>query len=125
MNNIVNSYRDLLVWQKSMDLVVDTYKAVSAFPKEEIYGLTSQIKRAVVSVPSNIAEGSSRRSKQEFMRFINIAKGSLAELETQFIVALRLNFIKEDILKTILSKSDEIGRMMQGLYSSLEKKTKL
>jgi len=108
-----------------MDLVVDTYKAVSAFPKEEICGLTSQIKRAVVSVPSNIAEGSSRRSKQEFMRFINIAKGSLAELETQFIAALRLNFIKEDILNTILSKSDEIGRMMQGLYNSLEKKTKL
>ncbi|MDE3038099.1 MAG: four helix bundle protein [Pseudomonadota bacterium] len=119
----VKSYRDLRVWQEGRILVKEVYRAVKAFPKEEIYGLTSQIKRSAVSIPSNIAEGSSRRSTQEFLRFINIATGSLAELETQLILANDLEFMDSDMLEKLLQRTDNISRMSQGLYDALLAKT--
>lgn len=118
----IQSYRDLIAWQKAMDLLVDVYGLLTLFPKEEQYGLVSQIKRAAVSIPSNLAEGSSRRSTQEFIRYINIASGSLAEMETQLIAAKRLSFIKEEKLDSLLEKCDEISRIMQGLHDSLKRK---
>ena len=119
----VKSYRDLRVWQQGRVLVKEVYRAVKSFPKEEIYGLTSQIKRSAVSIPSNIAEGSSRRSTQEFLRFINIATGSLAELETQLILANDLEFLESETLEKLLKRTDDIGRMLQGLYDALLAKT--
>ncbi len=119
----VRSYRDLLVWQKSMDLAMEIYAVVKNFPKEELYGLTSQMKRSALSVPSNIAEGSSRRTTGEFMRYINIATGSLAEIETQIIFSSRLNYINKEITSSLLKQADEVSRMLQGLYNSLESKT--
>lgn len=118
-SSTIKSYRDLVVWQKSRILVKETYLLLRSFPKEEIYGLTSQIKRCVVSIPSNIAEGSSRRSTAEFLRFINIATGSLAEFETQLTLASDLGFISEKELAGKLKQADEISRMLQGLYNSL------
>lgn len=123
IENRVNSYRDLKVWQKGMDLLVAVYKATDTFPKKELYGLSSQLQRAAVSIPSNLAEGSSRRSTKEFLRFINIATGSLSELETQLIAANRLTYISQNELDTLLNFTDEISRMLQGLYNSLERKT--
>ena len=116
----VSSYRDLIAWQKSMDLLVTIYAMAESFPKSEQFGLTSQIKRAAVSIPSNIAEGSSRRSTQEFLRYINISTGSLAEMETQISAAKLLGFITEEKEKTILNQCNEISRILQGLYDSLK-----
>ena len=118
----IQSYRELDVWQKSMNLVEICYKITNEFPKEELYSLTNQIRRAAVSVPSNIAEGQSRWSTKEFLRFLSIAKGSLSELETQLILAQRLNYISEEKLNEILELTDEIGKMISGLRKSLIKK---
>jgi len=115
----VKSYRDLVAWQKSMALVSGIYEATKFFPKEEQFGLTAQLRRAAVSIPSNIAEGSSRRATKEFIRFINIANGSLAETETQLQLANDLGFLEEDSLNLLLEKTDEISRILQGLYNSL------
>ena len=100
---IYRGHKDLIIWQKSMDLVEDIYKITLSFPKEEIYVLISQIRRAVVSIPSNIAEGAARNSKKEFKQFLYIALGSISEVETQILIANRLNYIKEvnDFLKKI------------------------
>jgi four helix bundle protein len=114
-----------MVWQKGMDLVLTVYEICKEFPKEELYGIHSQIKRSALSIPSNIAEGSSRRSTNEFIRFINIATGSLAELETQMILANRLHFLSNSQLKEFSSNADELSRMLQGLYNSLLSKSKL
>ena len=102
----IQSYKELEVWKKSMDLVEICYKITNDFPKEELYGLTNQIRRAAVSIPSNIAEGQSRWSTKEFLRFLSIAKGSLSELETQLIVAQRLNYISEDILNKVIESTN-------------------
>jgi four helix bundle protein len=118
----VASYRDLHVWQHSMDLLMEIYNVVKLFPKEELYNLTSQMKRCAVSIPSNIAEGSSRRSTMEFMRYINIATGSLAELETQLIVAERLHYISINVLPGLMEQTDRISRKLQKLYESLKQK---
>lgn len=116
----VSSYRDLVAWKKSMDLLVSVYALTESFPKNEQFGLTLQIKRAAVSIPSNLAEGSSRRSTQEFLRYINIATGSLAEVETQLSAAQRLNFITLQQEETLLNQCGEISRIFQGLYNSLK-----
>lgn len=121
-SGVVKSYRDLLVWQKSMSFVTEVYRHLESFPKQEQYGLVSQIKRSSLSIPSNIAEGSSRRSTKEFLHYINIATGSLAEVETQLQIANNLNYLDADTLKNMLGHTDEISRMLQGLYHSLEKK---
>lgn len=116
----MNSYRDLLVWQKSIDFVVETYHVTGSFPRSETYGLTSQIRRAATSIPANLAEGYSRKSRKEYVQFVRIAFASGAELETHFLIAKRLGFITQiQSEKTALALS-EIMRMLNGLVQSLE-----
>jgi four helix bundle protein len=117
---IIESYRDLIVWKKSMALVVEIYLHTQAFPKIETYGLTSQLRRAAVSVPSNIAEGQARRTTGEFKHFLGNAKGSLAEVETQIQIARSLNYLEQDQTETLLKATAEIGRMLNGLLSALK-----
>jgi four helix bundle protein len=116
----VKSYRDLKVWQVAVDLVTEVYRLTAGFPRNEAYGLSSQIQRAAVSIPSNIAEGHARNSDKEFNHFLGIALGSLAELETQLIIAERLGFIEKDKVQTVLARCDEIGKMIRGLKKALK-----
>lgn len=118
----VRSYRDLLVWQKAMQLVTDVYVLTKSFPKEELYGLTQQIRRCAVSVPSNIAEGGSKRSTRDYVRFLNIAYGSLSELETQLLIALNLGYSEAEKIQTLLEYASEIGKMLNALINKLEEK---
>ncbi len=111
----MSSYKELIVWQKSIQLVTDIYKLTKTFPKEEIYGLASQMQRAVVSIPSNIAEGNDRNSSKEFSQFLRIARGSLAELETQIIISEKLEYTNKEQIIPILNNCYEIGRMINGL----------
>ncbi|ADL54474.1 four helix bundle protein [Gallionella capsiferriformans] len=117
-------YSELIVWQKAMDLVTEIYKVTATFPVEERFGLSSQIRRAAVSVPSNIAEGHGRKSTASYLNFLSIAFGSLMELETQIQIAVRLDFIREDAAVVLLSNTDEIGKMLSGLKRSLAEKIK-
>lgn len=117
----INSHKDLKLWQESMELVEDIYKVSAFFPKEEIYGLTSQLRRSAVSIPSNIAEGAGRKGKVEFSRFLYIALGSLSELETQLEIAIRLNYVqKEAEVDAILDRIIYIRRMTSKLIKSLQ-----
>ncbi len=116
-------YSDLVVWQKAMSLVTEVYKITATFPNEERFGLVSQVRRAAVSIPSNIAEGHGRKSTGAYLNHLSIAYGSLMELETQTQIATRLNFIQEDNATALLNKMDEIGKMLTGLKNSLSKKT--
>lgn len=119
----MNSYKQLIVWQKSIDLVVEIYNITNKFPKAELYGLTNQMRRAVVSIPSNIAEGYMRKSRKEYIQFLRISFASGGELETQIIIAKKLKFITaNDIIKTeeILN---EVMRMLNKLISTLSSKT--
>ncbi len=118
----IKSYRDLTVWQAGVDLVESVYCLTGKFPKNEIYALSSQVQRAAVSVPSNIAEGHARVSRKEFLHFLSISLGSLAELETQLILAQRLNYLTREEVDGALSKTDELGRMIRGLQKSLQAK---
>jgi four helix bundle protein len=119
---MLRSYRDLLVWQKAVELAVLIYRLTEGFPKREIYGLASQIRRAGVSVPSNIAEGYGRGSRKEYLRFLSIAQGSLKELETQTILAQRLGYATVSQAERILSDSEIVGKMLGGLIRSLRVK---
>jgi four helix bundle protein len=110
-------YKDLTVWQKAIDLVTEVYKATRGFPKEELYGLTSQLRRCAVSVPSNIAEGQGRLTRGEFRQFLGHAKGSLAELETQLIIAEKLGYLKEP--GALVNQLAEVARLLNGLLNSL------
>lgn len=112
-------FKKLLIWQKSLVLTKEIYSLTKNFPKEEVYGLTSQMRRSAVSVPSNIAEGSQRTSNKEFANFILIAKGSLAELETQLILSKELILISENDLNVTLEKINEISRMLLAFYKKL------
>ena len=114
------NYKDLTVWQKAMDLTEEVYRLVKNLPKEEIYALSDQIRRAVVSVPSNIAEGQGRESKNEFRSFLSVAKGSLSELETQLLICVRLKYFTEADIKIALSLSNEIDRMLTTLILNLK-----
>ncbi|WP_145283421.1 four helix bundle protein [Pirellulimonas nuda] len=118
----MDSYRDLKVWQAGIALSLDIYRATKQLPKEELYGLVSQMRRAAVSIPSNVAEGHARGSTPEFLRFLAIARGSLAELETQLIIATRLELLRQDSSNEILHKADELSRMLSGLRTSLQKR---
>ena len=121
MKETVNSYRDLKVWRKSMDLVVACYRLTKLFPNQEKYGLVSQLQRAAVSVPSNIAEGHGRKYTNDYLRFLSIANGSLMEVETQIQIAQRLNFINSEECTTILNQTSEISRMLRGLKAALKR----
>jgi len=113
------NYSELVVWQKAMDLVTEIYKISSTFPSEERFGLSSQVRRAAVSVPSNIAEGHGRKATGAYLNHISIAYGSLMELETQIQIALRLDFINTENTSSLLDKTSEIGKMLNGLKKSL------
>ena len=117
----MKSHYDLDVWKKSIDLVKEIYEISKFFPKEEIYGLTSQIRRAAVSIPSNIAEGASRQSNKEFIQFLYIALGSSSEVETQIIIAKELSFIKD--IESILKQIKEIKKMINGLLRYIKTKS--
>jgi four helix bundle protein len=114
-----HEYRKLKIWQKSMDLSVLIYKTTGQFPKDEIYALVSQLKRAVVSIPSNIAEGSGRNTDKEFIQFLFIAYGSSCELDTQIELSKRLNFISEEEYNSITSEINEIQKMIFKLRDKL------
>ncbi|HLZ41682.1 MAG TPA: four helix bundle protein [Candidatus Sulfotelmatobacter sp.] len=115
---MAGSYRDLVAWRKAMILVVQVYRATRTFPKDELYGLTSQLRRAAVSVPSNIAEGQARYSRREFHHFLSNARGSLAEVETQIMLAADLTYLPPKDAETLLLKSAELGRILNGLIAS-------
>ena len=115
------SYKELLVWQKSMQLVTDTYMATESFPNSEIFGLASQLKRAAVSVPSNIAEGQGRDSTKEFLYHLSVAYGSLMESETQIQIAVNLTYVDQSVADKLLTQCGEVGRMLNGLTRSLRK----
>jgi four helix bundle protein len=117
----IQHYQQLQVWQKAMDLTVQCYQLSRALPSEERFGLTSQLRRASVSVPSNIAEGHARFHTREFLNHLSIARGSLAEVETLLMVCQRTEMLKQDQIQQ-LSLADEIGRMTAGLRQSLEAK---
>ncbi len=115
----VRSYRDLIVWRQSMSLVKEVYRCTQAFPQSEIYGLRAQIRRAAVSVPSNIAEGQGRSSTGEFRQFLGHARGSLLEVETQALIANELGYLDADQTRSLLSRTAEVGRVLNGLVNSL------
>ncbi|HBR18382.1 MAG TPA: diversity-generating retroelement protein bAvd family protein [Deltaproteobacteria bacterium] len=116
----INSYKDLEVWKKSMDLAVDCYNITKDFPKSETYGICSQLQRAAVSIPANIAEGRGRQYIKEFLHHLSIAYGSLSELETFIMLSERLKYINEDKSKSIILRTTELGRMLNGLQKSLK-----
>lgn len=127
MNNMdrknikIRTHRDLDVWKKSINLVTLIYKYTADYPKDEIYGLTSQIRRCAVSIPSNIAEGSARITKKDYSHFLAIALGSVAELETQLIISKNLNYLSETILNELMYELTSIRRMTLGLRKSINK----
>src|SRR3954451_6649477 len=114
----IKSHRDLIAWQKSMDLVVLIYTCTGAFPKHELYGLTSQMRRSASSIPANIAEGQGRRSKSEFRQFLGNARGSLLELDTHLELARRLNYVTNSQYERVNQHVAEIGRIINGLLRS-------
>jgi four helix bundle protein len=115
----VQSYRDLIAWQKSIELVLEIYRCTEVFPKTETYGLISQLRRAAISVPSNIAEGHERISTGEFRQFLGRALGSLMEIETQIIVAERLGYLDKEKSMQLLERTAEVGKILNGLLRSL------
>jgi four helix bundle protein len=115
----IQNYRDLIAWQKAMDLAEAIYAATAKFPSEEKFGITQQMRRAAVSIPSNIAEGHARRSTQEFRRFLSIARGSRAELGTQVLLSARLKFLSEPTSADLAERLEEVGRLINGLLNSL------
>lgn len=115
-----SSYRELTVWQKAMELAEEVYHLVKKLPKEETYALSDQMRRAAVSVPSNIAEGHGRESKNEFRSFLSIANGSVSELETQLLLCIRLGYLSKADTESALSLSNEINRMLSALILRLK-----
>jgi len=114
------NHKDLEVWKKSMDLVEEIYALSKFFPDDEKFGLTNQIRRAVVSVPSNISEGAARKNDKEFIQFLYIALGSLAEVETQYMIAIRLNYINKN--QEVENRINEVKKMLLGMRNYLQKK---
>jgi len=116
----MNNFKELNVWKKSMELVIEIYQLTDNFPSKEQFGLISQMRRAAISIPSNIAEGAGRMSSKEFEHFLSISLGSCFELETQIIISHDLNFIQNDLSSEIEQKINEIQKMIRGLQKSLE-----
>jgi four helix bundle protein len=118
----VQHYRQLEVWQLAMDLAEKSYQATQRFPKAELFGLVSQIRRAAVSVPANIAEGQGRDHTKEFLNHLSIARGSLMELETHLLLSQRVGMLEQPELEDLLALSDRISRMLSGLRKALEQR---
>jgi len=113
------TYKDLVVWQRSMGLVTEIYHYTQAFPKDEAYGLTSQIRRFAVSIPANIAEGQGRLTSGEFRQFLGYARGSLLELETLILVAGNLHYLDPDKVTILTTRTGEVGKILNGLLNSI------
>jgi four helix bundle protein len=118
-NMAAKTYQDLIAWQRAMNMVEGIYRATRNFPRDEMYGLTSQIRRAAVSIPSNIAEGQGRGVGNDFGRFLRVAQGSLQEMETQLLLALRLQYLSKEDASPLLALTDEGGRLLRGLCHSI------
>lgn len=116
----MESYRELIVWQKSMDLVTQIYKITKGFPKEELYGLVNQIRRCAISIPSNIAEGFGRSGTQDYLRFLHISRGSLFELQTQLEVCGNIDYISSGELGNLYPACDDVGKLLNGLIKKLK-----
>jgi four helix bundle protein len=119
----IRSYRDLKVWQQAMELIPNVYESIRKLPKEENYALADQIRRAAVSIPANIAEGHGRAHRREYIQFLSIARGSLAELATLLEIAYRLGYLTSDDLDPLMHKSDNLGRPLNALIASLRAKS--
>jgi four helix bundle protein len=119
-DSAIKSYRDLRIWQDSMALAVECYRATRAFPKEEMFGLTAQIRRSAASIPANIAEGHGREKTQSFIQYLRIAQGSLKELETHWLLAERVGLVKNEELDPITRQCESIGKMVRLLIRSLQ-----
>lgn len=115
-----HSYRDLIVWQKAIGLVTEIYRSTHTFPREETYGLTSQLRRSAVSMASNIAEGQGRLSRKEFRQFLGQARGSLIEMETQVVIAENLGYLSPETSKLLMDRSGEVSRLLHRLIESLQ-----
>lgn len=118
----VTHFKELAAWQKAMDLAELVYKTTRGYPREEMYALTNQTRRAAVSVPSNIAEGQGRRTTRDFLHFLSIAQGSLCEVETQLLIAHRLGFLADSAAAQVLELVAEVGRIVRGLSRALREK---
>jgi four helix bundle protein len=118
----VRSYRDLIAWQKAIQLVTEIYRATQDFPDRERFGLTSQLRRAAVSVPSNIAEGQGRQSTGEFKQSLGHARGSLLEVETQVFIARNLEYLSQEQSTRLINRTEEVGRIVNGLLGSLKRR---
>ena len=113
------SYRQLIAWQKSMEFVMDVYKVTTAFPRDELYGLATQLRRAAVAVPTNIADGQARFSLNEFFYFLGRAGGALVEVETQLLIAQNLNYFSAEQGQQLLNKAADVGKILNGLIASI------
>jgi four helix bundle protein len=122
MSVALKNYQDLEAWKKSMDLVEAVYKTTTLFPGEETFWLKIQLRRAVISIPSNIAEGSGRNHSKEFLQFLFVARGSLREVETQLLISQRLGYLSGDTLHSLGNQSEELSRIISGLINSLQRK---
>lgn len=116
----IKSFKDLKIWQKGIEIVKEVYELTKFFPKEELYGLTSQIRRSAISVPANVAEGFKRYHNKEYKQFLHIALGSVAELETELIITKELDFISESQLASLSEKIDHISKMISSLLKKLD-----
>lgn len=116
-------YRQLIAWNKGIDFVDLIYDGTATFPKEERFGIVSQLQRAAVSIPSNIAEGQAHTSRKDFIRFLRLSRGSLAEVETQLIISTRRRYISPEKERQLLARADELNRILGGLIASLQKKS--
>ena len=118
---MANSYKDLRAWKQSVDLALEIYRETQTFPKNELYGLTSQLRRAAVSVPSNIADGKGRSSDKKLILFLHHSRGSLLELETQLLIARELSYIKEPNVRHLLQQVENLAKGLNALINSLRK----
>ena len=121
----ISDYRNLIVWQKAMKLAVEVYGLTSKLPKEELYGLTNQLRRAAVSIPSNIAEGNGRGSSKEYLRFLYIARGSKSEVETQLLLCVELNYLHSDDIENAMLLCTEISKMLNKLILKFKEQEKI
>jgi len=122
MSSKINTYKDLIVWQKSIVLVTDIYSITRNFPMEEKFGLVNQLNRAVVSIPTNIVEGWGRESSKNYLQFLRISRGSLMEVETLVLISKNLNYINDEQHKLITNGIEEVGKILQGLIKSIQQK---
>ena len=121
---MAGTYQDLKVWQLAMEMVAQVYRCTATFPKQEMYGLTSQMRRSAVSVPSNIAEGKGRFSRKELVQYLFRARGSLLELETQILIGRRLGYLGETEGRQLTTLAGEVGRLLNGLVNSFQSQLK-